>query len=309
MQQKRIEWLASLRGILVLLVFMSHLSLFINISKDLAFVIGRIGVAGFFITSGYLAVTSIAKRNAKQYLFNRFLRIYPIFWLLLLCVFFLTKGEFSIIDLAKNMTLLSKTMIGASWMLPILVFMFVCLTFIHKFNLNVDIAFYTLLVFSILLGLGRYITGIKLPTAFFLLSALGVLSYKWKSSECKFLSVRNQFIVYEVVLLISTALSYSSQMPWYFLAYNAGGGMCLLFKYNNIKISALEFFGKIGFTFFLGAGIPMMTISLLGFNIESLNDIEESLLKFLLIIPFSWLITHYLEQPMLRWGKKIEKKL
>lgn len=55
--------------------------------------------------------------------------------------------------------------------------------------------------------------------------------------------------------------------------------------------------------------IPMMTISLLGFNIESLNDIEESLLKFLLIIPFSWLITHYLEQPMLRWGKKIEKKL
>ena len=107
-------------------------------------------------------------------------------------------------------------------MLPILVFMFVCLTFIHKFNLNVDIVFYTLLVFSILLGLGRYITGIKLPTAFFLLSALGVLSYKWKSSECKFLSVRNQFIVYEVVLLISTALSYSSRMPWYFLAYNAG---------------------------------------------------------------------------------------
>ncbi len=85
--------------------------------------------------------------------------------------------------------------------------------------------------------------------------------------------------------------------------------MCLLFKYNNIKISALEFFGKIGFTFFLGAGIPMMTISLLGLNIESLNDIEESLLKFPLIIPFSWLITHYLEQPMLRWGKKIEKKL
>lgn len=309
MNNNQIEWLASLCGLLVLLVFASHLALIINLSNDLAFVLGRIGVAGFFIISGYLAVTSIAKRNAKQYLFNRFLRIYPIFWLLLLCVYFLSFDEYSIIDLTKNMALVSKSMIGASWMLPIMVFMFICLTCIHKFKVNIDTAYYTLLVFSIIFGFGRWYTGIKLPTAFFLLSALGVLSYRWKLSECKWLSIKWQLIVYEVVLLSATALSYQDKMPWYFLAYNLGGGICLLFKYKNIKQTWLEFFGKIGFTFFLGASIPMMIVSLIGLDLKQLNDLEESILKFILIIPFSWLITHFLEQPMLKWGKKIEQNL
>lgn len=229
MNHNQIEWLASLRGLLVLLVFASHLPLFINISKDLAFVIGRIGVAGFFIISGYLAVTSIAKRDAKQYLFNRFLRICPIFWLLLICVYFLSFGDYTIVDLIKNMALVSKTMIGSSWMLPIMVFMFICLTCIHKFKWNIDKSYYALIALSLILGIGRCYTGIKLPTAFFLLSALGVLSYQWKLCNCYFSTIKKQFIAYEIVLLIATTLSYSSQMPWYYLAYNSGGAsVCYL---------------------------------------------------------------------------------
>lgn len=223
MQQNRIEWLASLRGLLVLLVFASHLPLFINISSDFAFVLGRMGVAGFFVISGYLAVSSIEKRNAKQYLFNRFLRIYPIFWLLLICVYLLSSNGFTITDLVKNMALASKSMIGSSWMLPIMVFMFVCLTCIHKLKVNIDAAYIALMVFSLLLGLCRWYTGVKLPTAFFLLSALGVLSYRWKMCECNLQAVRWQIVVYETVLLMATALSYQDKMPWYFLAYNLGG--------------------------------------------------------------------------------------
>lgn len=71
----------------------------------------------------------------------------------------------------------------------------------------------------------------------------------------------------------------------------------------------MEFFGRIGFTFFLGAGIPMTIASLLGFDLQKLSDVEEALLKFILVIPFSWIITRCLEQPMLRWGKRFEKKL
>lgn len=223
MQQNRIEWIASLRGLLVLLVFASHLALFINLSEDLAFVLGRIGVAGFFIISGYLAVSSMAKRNAKQYLFNRFLRIYPIFWVLLLCVFFLAFGKFSFPELLKNMALVSKSMIGASWMLPIMVFMFVCLTCIHKFKINVDAVFYALLIISVMLSIGRWYTGVKLPTAFFLLSALGVLSYDWKRAGCNWHVVEWQIAIYELVLLVATAFSYQDKMLWYFLAYNLGG--------------------------------------------------------------------------------------
>ena len=79
----QIQWISSLRGLLVLLVFISHLELSF-ISKDVLFVIGRIGVVGFFLISGYLALTSVQKRTTKQFYFNRFLRIYPMFWILLL---------------------------------------------------------------------------------------------------------------------------------------------------------------------------------------------------------------------------------
>lgn len=309
MHIEKIEWLSSLRGVLVLLVFTSHLHLFVNFSPIFAFVLGRIGVAGFFIISGFLAVNSIENRSAKQYLFNRFLRIYPIYWLLLIVEFLLSSNPPSIIELTKNMMLVSKSMIGSSWMLPIMIFMFVCLTFIHKFKINNTFAIYILFIFSLLFGIWRWYTGKSLPTAFFLLSSLGVLSYKWKMANCSFKAVRLHFGTFELVLLISTALSYQDRYLYYFLAYNLGICVCLLFKYKNFKQEWLEFFGNIGFTFFLRAGLPLMIVSLLGFNLHYLNDLEVALLTFILVIPFSWVITRYIEQPMLSWGKKIERNL
>jgi peptidoglycan/LPS O-acetylase OafA/YrhL len=61
MNTKKIEWLASLRGLLVLLFFVSHLPLLVDFSPNLAFIIGRIGVVGFFLIAGYLVVSSISR--------------------------------------------------------------------------------------------------------------------------------------------------------------------------------------------------------------------------------------------------------
>ena len=90
----------------VFLVFFSHLTV-LPIHKDLLFIIGRIGVAGFFLISGYLAVTSLERRNVKQFLFNRFMRLYPVYWLLLLMTFFLTEGH-DAKELFWNMTLFEE---------------------------------------------------------------------------------------------------------------------------------------------------------------------------------------------------------
>lgn len=96
LKRGQIQWISSLRGLLVLLVFISHLELSF-ISTDLLFVIGRIGVVGFFLISGYLALISVQKRTTKEFYFNRFLRIYPMFWILLLITYFLS-WEYSFVD-------------------------------------------------------------------------------------------------------------------------------------------------------------------------------------------------------------------
>ena len=122
------------------LVFFSHLTV-LPIHKDLLFIIGRIGVAGFFLISGYLAVTSLERRNVKQFLFNRFMRLYPVYWILLLMTFFLTEGHDGK-ELMWNMTLFEEfvgyeAMIGSSCMLPIMVVFFLLLTALKKIKMQV----------------------------------------------------------------------------------------------------------------------------------------------------------------------------
>ena len=68
----RISWIESLRGVAVILVFISHLYL-IN-GTHFGFVIGRIGVVIFFLLTGFLSIRSRKRRTGKQYFFNRFIK-------------------------------------------------------------------------------------------------------------------------------------------------------------------------------------------------------------------------------------------
>ena len=158
----QIQWISSLRGILVFLVFFSHLTV-LPLHKDLLFIIGRIGVAGFFLISGCLAVTSLERRNVKQFLFNRFMRLYPVYWLLLLMIFFLTEGH-DAKELFWNMTLFEEfvgyeAMIGASWMLPIMIVFFVLLTVMKRKKSKINWFYYATCAGSLAIGSLRYWTG------------------------------------------------------------------------------------------------------------------------------------------------------
>lgn len=127
--KKQILWISTLRGLAVLLVFISHLYLIIG--SNIGFIIGRIGVVFFFLIAGYLAKISRAKRTAKQYIINRLFRIYPTYWIILLlsCVLsilLVKDNNLSVSSILFNMTLFNEFMgvdciIGSSWMLPIMV--------------------------------------------------------------------------------------------------------------------------------------------------------------------------------------------
>lgn len=99
----KIEWIASLRGLAAFLVFVSHLKN-ISINSHLLFIFGRMGVVAFFLITGYLTLGSRYKRNRKQYALNRFVRMYPVYWVLLIITFLLKSNEISYIRLLANMT-------------------------------------------------------------------------------------------------------------------------------------------------------------------------------------------------------------
>ena len=137
----KIEWLASLRGLAAFLVFVSHLNN-ISVNSQVLFIIGRMGVVAFFLITGYLTLGSRYKRNRKQYALNRFIRLYPVYWLLLIITYIFRTNEISYIRLLANMTFFEEfvgfdTILGASWMMPIQVsFYFIIMIFPVSFFLR-----------------------------------------------------------------------------------------------------------------------------------------------------------------------------
>lgn len=319
-EKHRVEWLASLRGLMVFLVFFSHQTE-LGINRDIMFTLGRIGVVGFFLMSGYLAVDSLARRNIRQFALNRFLRIYPIFWLLVTMRFLLIYPERSVSDLLFNMTLFNEffsvdKIIGASWMLPIMVVFFIVLM-VCKRNATklADIAFWAICVGALLLGVLRMITDKPFPTAFFLLQLVGLLGWIYKTNEndanCSN-PINKKFtfklIAFELVLVAASYMSYDIKVVWYFIAYNIGFLTLWLFERYNICNIFMQKLGALGFTFFLGAGIPILVLSKF-VDITDLNVYAEVALKFVLAIALAWIVTKYIERPLLNKGKKWEKEI
>jgi len=309
MSTYKLLWLSSLRGLMVFLVFFSHQT-YLGLPYDANFVIGRIGVAGFFLMAGYLALSSLRKRSVCQFVFNRFLRIYPIFWLLAIATWSLTDS-FSFSTLLANMTLFHQfigfeQIIGASWMLPIMVVFFgIQAVFHNKIEKHLDMIFAILALGAIVLGILRYATGKPFPTAFFLLQLLGLIGFLWKKQE----ALPLKYIVsFEIVLVVASLLSYGEKVIWYFVAYNIGGLLFGLFMKKNLSSKVLDKFGSFEFTFFLGAEIPTLMLGKIGINLDEVNPYLHFVISFCLTLLLSYFITKWIENPLLAWGKKIENE-
>ena len=330
----KIEWLASLRGLAAFLVFVSHLNN-ISVNSQVLFIIGRMGVVAFFLITGYLTLGSRYKRNRKQYALNRFVRLYPVYWLLLIITYIFRTNEISYIRLLANMTFFEEfvgfdTILGASWMMPIQVsFYFIIMIFpvsffLHKESIkdNLKRGIILEIIFSILafiLALLRYFTEKPFPTAFFLLLNVAIIGVYIKLIDDTNLNIKTKIvyiipflIVFEFALVISTFFSYHEEWIFYEIAYNLGILLFILFKlFNKGKMIINKIFselGRIGFTFFLGAGIPVIIFEKF-FSFDSMNNLLVCLVKFILAFIFAELITWIFEKPVLLLGKKLEERI
>lgn len=318
LKHNNIEWIAALRGLLILFIFISHLS-YLDINRMLLFVLGRIGVVGFFFVSGYLVYSSIAHRTCKQFVFNRFLRIYPVYWLLLIITYlfetYTLQDYYSFKEFLWNFTLFEEfvgieKMIGTSWMLPIMIFSYLIFLCKKYMKLKITTLFYLSCLGSLIASFCRFFLDYPMPTAFGLLSGVSILGWMYKekqgSSPC---SIVYYLLLYNVVLAVSTYWSYADMASMYFLSYNLGLAIFFVFQKLNISSLILQKLSEIGFTFFLGAAIPLKIVEKHFMPQDGMNSYLLAFIQILLITILSYAITRYIEEPLLVWGKNVEKRL
>lgn len=310
----QLEWVSTLRGMAALLVFFSHLPL--QMSYGTRFFIGRVGVTAFFLISGFLSVSSRRRMTKKQYLINRFIRIYPVYWLLLLlmCIV-MEKEKLSIERIMANITcfqefLGQENILGASWMLPIQIVFFLVIgivgvkIYIGKQNCRIASITTVILCGILAIGLGviRYQTGKPFPTAFFLLINVAFLGVFHRAQTEGSISNRLMciiLIVFEVSLIVAVKLSYKDMFWQYVGAYNLGLLLTWFVEKRQFDWKIFKQLGNIGFAFFLGADIPYVLLKRFA-DMESTVPLRivGSVLKLILAIGFANLITKRFEKPL-----------
>ncbi len=322
--KEQIKWISTLRGLAVLLVFISHLYL-IN-GSDIGFVIGRIGVVLFFLIAGYLARISRNKRTSKQYIINRLFRMYPEYWIILfltciLSILLVDDNNLSVGTILCNMTLFNEFMgidgiTGGTWMLPILIcfYLIIGICGINFFMSDESgggysdrtiITMVLLSALSIIIGLIRFFTKLPFPTAYFLLLSIGFLGV--------FVDRKNFFqltFIFEVGLIVSAPFSYGIKAVYYIIAYNIGiFGFLWARKSGNLSLSFFNKLGDLGFTFFLGSSIPIIIFNyFIDVNSSIFNIIIFGyILRFVCTYILAVLITRFIEKPILSFSKKIER--
>lgn len=308
----QIVWMATLRGVAVLLVFASHQ--YWGIEDDgLNQVLGRSGVAIFLLMAGYLSCISVQKKTTGQYIWNRFLRLYPVYWLLMTIVFFLSHA-FSISEYFKNLTLFqeylgARHILHHSWMLSVLIMLYGMILIMKKdLRRWVPIAFMVCAFGSLGFALLRFFTGLHFPTAIFLLLQEGLLGCMIQQNGGFSKKPRVYLLVFEITLIISTLLSYPLALAIeYIIAYNVGIGLFVLFMKEDISSKGLKWIGTLGFTMFLGDIIPIIVINRMVPALRDLPIAPTILYHFIAAILFSYIITKLIEQPLLKWGKRVEK--
>jgi peptidoglycan/LPS O-acetylase OafA/YrhL len=84
--------------------------------------LGKYAVGVFFIISGFLIPTALAKSGVKRFVFHRFFRLYPAYWLAIALL--LVFERHALVPVAANLTMLQgylrqPDLVGAFWTLQI----------------------------------------------------------------------------------------------------------------------------------------------------------------------------------------------
>jgi peptidoglycan/LPS O-acetylase OafA/YrhL len=295
--------------------------------------LGKVAVTVFFAISGYVIPYSLLKgqkRPLTNFLISRFFRLYPAYWLSIVCgillLFVIPSNPLKVSVVLLNITMLQQffgveNIIGVYWTLQIeLIFYFLCaaLFYLGYFN-NHRIIFriiWCLLAFAFLLAVCRYVSHKNLPIAIPLALSLMILGYIWRTMgnpETEHLRkpFRNAIIGYFVLMPAISYFGYTALTLQYVLTYYFSIAIFLTCTSRlKINFQPTAYLGRISYSLYLFGSLAMVIAMkiLTGYN-GSFKVTAIIALTLAISIPCCHAIYYSVEWPSISIGRWITTKI
>ena len=332
---KRLNNIDALRGLCALLVVFSHLLPSFSIlgaglwqsHPNFYLDLGRIGVAAFFLISGYVIPFSVPRgdKPLTKFWIARCFRLWPAYWVSIVLAILIGASLIPLTfkNVAFNLTMLQKfigiqDILGVFWTLQIeLVFYFLITAMIAAGIVGnrsyVRKVFYVMVAASLALAAARRHFHVKLPVA--LPMAMTLMFLAGYVRHCRLASTpfpRTEAIAYVITLLPICLMGYSSGVglrddPYrWLLAYFLGLCLFLAFEILADAPPFFVFLGSISYSIYLLHEVVIKALQAL------LGDGRHLLIGCLSlagVIMLSWGSYRLVERPCQRIGRDLISRL
>lgn len=317
--KRRIQELDSLRGLAALAVVLFHYTTKYSEIFDTQlttsvfnFKYGHYGVQLFFIISGFVIFMTVNKINSgAEFVFKRFIRLYPIFWVCMTITFVITtissipNFKRTGFDFLLNFTMIPKILggnpiDGAYWsLIPELFFyalmLFIIINKIKSKIITIGYVWLFLIVISSIINLPS-IVHLILNLKYGLLFLIGINFYYIYNNESKIINHIQIFLC----LLVSFVI-HDNIFPFFLIFFI---GLFYLFVYQKLMFLAVKpliVLGQISYALyllhqFIGYIIQYNLINKMGVT----NFWVLILLPLTIVIILSYFLTLYVEKPILK---------
>lgn len=282
-----------LRAIAALMVLLVHLSLqeqkvFNDDSLIGIFKVGTAGVDIFFVISGFIMMLILFKKKEKKdFLKKRLIRIYPIYWIYLSLIILLVMYNPALVNAAENASYfrsifllpsMTNPLLNVSWTLVYeMYFYLIITTCIYVFQQkNWYISINTVIVLSVIVGL-----------------FLGDIRYEYAELKLVTSPLLLEFTLGMFIYYLLNSHRYLIKYKWLFLII--GFSIFVAYHYHLSPLENIQILGAGIYDnrfFYFGLPAFLIVLSLLSFEYEN-KLFKNGILKKIGDSSFSLYLSHY----------------